>query len=849
MLVISVPGQHHGKTPKYRPAIILPVFRAACVAWAAGRYPTHDADFRVSASSAAYAAAELPTTPEGRDSATAHVARAAEAASSVVHATRATDVAYAAAATAAAAFAANAAAFGAGTTGDPIVSAFVFAAAYADDAGLVYSGRSSAELAASPLWPGGAPDWASEAWRTLKSTLLAADPSWKVWTEWYEARLAGDAGRPPHEALEVERATIPDEIWRQGPAAVNAEIERLIDKFDAPKDTPLHRHSDGAVDFSERMDIKRWLDRIMPAERQREVAVALAARTALRVLPLAGNKLRYSASARNTATRVLVSPAVVLPTFGAAALAWTAGRYPSGVSALRSNYAPVAARRAEDAIGASGPTSSSHAVTAAAFAADTVHVLDVLGNTQQALDSAFDAAATCATIAHTVVTATDMNAATEADAALIDSGRSAAELAGTPLWPKGAPGWAAEAWRSLKSALLAAGEDWDVWTNWYEAGLAGDAAHPRNEVLEVARATIPDRIWRQGPAVVNAEIKRLIAEYQSLQQRPAAFQFQVVEDKIDALPDDARPIDAQDARDFYDEAKRKGHDLRNRLQRAQADENIRAHVDLLLARLGSSYADLRPGLMLSALRSLESDVRAYDGEEGRKELNGPLLSNIIDLADSVRDLCAIFPRSREIEAEAVSLNLPMERLPEIHVAIGSVISKINNSDGATEGGREAINSSAGDLAHQRGLAEEAKQSAYFLIDFANFTRAGVKHLKATGRALGGELGGLGADGWRAIRRGAPNGIEKGAAQAGKALVVGGVAALMHWLGSDIAALGAMVAPYVPLHEMLEKMTGAAPSAPAPETDAGPASSEGTDDAPAPRASKSRKPKARERAKT
>ena len=69
-----------------------------------------------------------------------------------------------------------------------------------------------------PLWPDGAPRWAIEAWRTLKSALLAADQGWEVWTDWYEARLAGDAARSPNEALEVARATIPDEIWKQGPA-------------------------------------------------------------------------------------------------------------------------------------------------------------------------------------------------------------------------------------------------------------------------------------------------------------------------------------------------------------------------------------------------------------------------------------------------------------------------------------------------------------------------------------------------------------------------------------------------------------------------------------------------------
>ena len=225
---------------------------------------------------------------------------------------------------------------------------------------------------------------------------------------------------------------------------------------------------------------------------------------------------------------------------------------------------------------------------------------------------------------------------------------------------------------------------------------------------------------------------------------------------------------------------------------------------------------MRPGLILSVLRSLELDVRAYDGEEGRSELSAALLLSILDLAGSVRDLCAVFPRSREYEAEAVSLDLPMQRMPEIRLAIDEIVAKVNNSDGATEVGREAINASAADLANQRGLAEEAKQSAYFLVDFANFTRAGLKHLTARGSTVGQELGGLSAEGWRAVRRGLPKGIERGAAEAGRAAMVGGVAALMHWLGSDVAALGSIVAGYAPLQEILDRVFGTRPETSATE---------------------------------
>jgi len=55
--------------------------------------------------------------------------------------------------------------------------------------------------------------------------------------------------------------------------------------------------------------------------------------------------------------------------------------------------------------------------------------------------------------------------------------------------------------------MLDSHEDWRVWTDWYEARLAGA---PSNEALEVARALIADKIWKQGPRAVNAEIARLI---------------------------------------------------------------------------------------------------------------------------------------------------------------------------------------------------------------------------------------------------------------------------------------------------------------------------------------------------
>ncbi|MEM8790148.1 MAG: hypothetical protein AAGE80_00920 [Pseudomonadota bacterium] len=127
-------------------------------------------------------------------------------------------------------------------------------------------------------------------------------------------------------------------------------------------------------------------------------------------------------------------------------------------------------------------------------------------------------------------------AAHATDAAALENGMSVLELSAMPLWPGGKlPDGSAELWGDLKSRLPE-GENWDVWTDWYEARLRGA---PANMELEKARVLIPDEDWKQGPAHVNAIIKRLIEEHspklpalldevrtratQEIAERPAEF--------------------------------------------------------------------------------------------------------------------------------------------------------------------------------------------------------------------------------------------------------------------------------------------------------------------------------------
>lgn len=827
--------------------IVLPCLRGTALPWAASKYPARRNELRAAAVSATAAdAADAASAFATAD--TVFTANAAAAAANAAASPDAASASAFAAAAAAAAFAADAAS----------ASAFASDAARIDSRHSIDVRHPAAALAGMPLWPMGPPNWASEAWRSLKSALLATKDDWEVWTDWYEARLYGDdAVHPPNEVLEIARATIPDAIWRQGPPVVNAEIRRLIEKHSAPG-TPE-------------------MDPTYPSAKEEDSFYRiLVTRTVLRVLPILATDTGRKGDKDKSR--------FALHIFHTLAAAWTKNQFSSRVDAKLVLDAAANVRAFADRSGLAARLLG-EAASNAAFSVGGEDRRVILSRARVAYEKVKQA---IAAVSRDPALAVIVEQAYASDKADIVPGVRPEQLGQISLWAgRDPPALIGEHWRTLKEQLRFADEGWDVWIDWYEARLDGSL---RSQDVELAYVNFVHNVAPTASASeVNSEIKRLIElanadpnaligtnqptagtaftsvgtllsaavvsapaidaiseraeEHTSLQQRPAAYRFRVVENKIDALPDDARPIDAEVAGELYDEVRRKAGLVQGQLQVAQGDANVRAHVALLLSRLGEDYRDMRPGLMLSVLRSLESDVRAYDGEEGRKELRAAHLSGILDLTESVRDLCAIFPRSREIEAEAVSLGLPMERMPQLRATIDEVVSKVNHSDGATEAGREAMNASAADLAHQRSLAEEAKQSAYFLVDFANFARAGLSHLKTAGAAVSHEFGGLGEDSWREVRKQFPKGVGSGARVLGKAVVVGGVAGLMHWLGSDIAALGSMVAAYNPLSQISERIFGAPTQSPSSES--APAEPEDeAPEAPAPPKQKSRRPPAK-----
>ncbi len=106
-----------------------------------------------------------------------------------------------------------------------------------------------------------------------------------------------------------------------------------------------------------------------------------------------------------------------------------------------------------------------------------------------------------------------------------------------PLWPGGQiPDEFYKLWENLKSQILSRGEDWDIWTQWYEDRLAGRP--PEDEALAVARVTLPEPMWREGPKLVNATVKELTGLYnkggpEMLEARMAELRDQYPDQEIE----------------------------------------------------------------------------------------------------------------------------------------------------------------------------------------------------------------------------------------------------------------------------------------------------------------------------
>ena len=348
----------------------------------------------------------------------------------------------------------------------------------------------------------------------------------------------------------------------------------------------------------------------------RELSVVLAARAALRVLPFVQEGLRYKPND------------ILLPVFRALAFAWVAARYSypeNGYAAPpidvgQFGRASSVATSAADAAQAVRATVSNPSLAAGVFnfASDAVRDFareasaTAISKIRDPLPDKFggyrlgvamppadtrefyewdkrrlrEEQSTAAFYAQFDPT---FWSAVSSDATLMQQGRTAPDISGSQLWADDhRPDPLRWLWQEMQAALLAAKQDWEVWINWYDDRLAGRV---RDEERELAYVRIDDALWMQGPAIVNAEIKRRIEELEQPTPIPPEPSpelgpvLQVTERGLEII---SQPYEGD-----FDAVQKVLHDRLRRLLPALTDATHRvANAHPALDHIVSEYSDL-----------------------------------------------------------------------------------------------------------------------------------------------------------------------------------------------------------------------------------------------------------------
>ena len=338
------------------------------------------------------------------------------------------------------------------------------------------------------------------------------------------------------------------------------------------------------VEFRDRESLKKWLE-----GRDRADAVAIAARAALRVAPLT---VHLSQQDPDKWAKDLISQS-----FRASSISWVAAVGPTHDIGMAAN--------------ALSEFSSGAPIAAIAIA------------TNAATDDAFSAfsASASAAAAFSTAAASTAKAATvtaswanvSLDAGALENGERASDLITRPLWSQTAPApdRILEDWQTLRTLLLErTDEDWGVWTDWYDARLAGGGYI--NSELETARVLIPDKMWKQGPKVVNAEIRRLMAVHQP----PRADQEGAVSPQTTVTDDgrlDVQPNPTYDAPKASDELRtlpaRQRAIIRALLAEVKSNTNFSPVVAVALEDYDAEIVARGTRPMLGLLKDLHQIVR------------------------------------------------------------------------------------------------------------------------------------------------------------------------------------------------------------------------------------------------
>lgn len=501
------------------------------------------------------------------------------------------------------------------------------------------------------------------------------------------------------------------------------------------------------------------------ATKDRSWSVVIAARAALRVLPLIGHS-RGSGRGEQ-----------VLSAFRAAAISRFAVVYPNSemgvAAAAAANDADYAAARAQLDIDDYGST---RATRACAVAYTTTYTA---AYSVAYIDSA-DRVAYAAAEAELL----GLVAAIRIDAVRLEGGVSPAELARELLWLEAntkLPRWAKTARQELSDTLVRLGDHWHVWADWYADVVAG---RPHADAWEKAFVDLdPDDPlpWDDGPKAVNERIAARLAKLEKskvtpgdeepsvLTQRPSSHRFDWRGDRLEALAVVESPFDPLLAETLATELREKGRDLLAALVKNNADEIVQRAVERALALLDVSVAEVAEGLLLSRFNTLSAHARAYADPNSERER--AIRAVLDDFATSLGSLVDCYPGIRTINANRLALAMQAEQAPEVEAELRhlSVLAQGKTVVGdstraALDAGRDEVDDLSTKIERETDLVLTADWIKARGEAVAARLSDGTNFMSAVLTKAGTELGGLSADTWKEIRKTLPNATARGIAK-------------------------------------------------------------------------------------
>jgi hypothetical protein len=276
-------------------------------------------------------------------------------------------------------------------------------------------------------------------------------------------------------------------------------------------------------------------------------------------------------------------------------------------------------------------------------------------------------------------------------------------------------------------------------------------------------------------------------------QRPAAYRFTIRGDKIDVLPEPTSLEDPSFARDTFEELVAKARDTLRRLRGSNSAQRACLSIERLLETL-NDFDNMRAGVLLSRVRSIEADLFAFDSDDGRDEMISPTaLAMVNDTLQTARDLMSLFPMVRRVETERLALDLDrhVEALPAIQRDMQTLSEAATGSEALTGPARDALRQNDTAIADAVDPVLRTSLIADKLLVVRNFTGA-------VGSKIGIELGALGLRSWEAFKESLPQGIGV-AARFGPLLLLGTL------IAGPVAGIAMVLPAFKSVARLLNKM--------------------------------------------